>query len=182
MPGERLRSLASASLSGIAAGLVAGGLARLAMRLIVLLRGETPELSLGGTIGILITFAAMGAALGMTYALVSRGFRRGPVAGWWALAGLGLLASVVFVTPLRQEVARGPQFVALFIPIGLLLGWMPAWLGKITAGHLPKTRSALASTGYALVAAPGFFFLVALPLLMVVGILQLVGVVPVPTE
>ena len=182
MFGERLRVLGSASLSGIAAGLVTGGLARLMMRVIVLLRGESPALSLTGTIGILIVFVTMAGALGMSYALISRGFRRGPAPGWWALAGLGLLALVLLITPLRQEIARGPQFVALFIPVGLLLGWMPAWLSRVAVGHLPKARGGFASTGYAVLAAPGFLFLIALPILMVLGILQLTGIIPVPTN
>jgi len=152
------------------------------MRSIVLLLGEAPELSFVGTIGIIVTFVVMAGALGMTYALVSRGYRRGPAAGWWALAGLALIAFVLFLTPLRSETARASQFVALFIPVGLLLGWMPAWLGRIIAGLLPRTRGGFGSAGYALLAAPGVLFAVVAPLLMVGGILQLVGIIPIPSS
>jgi hypothetical protein len=180
--GDRLRIAASASIAGITAGFVAGGLARLAMRLIVVLRGDAPDFSLIATAGIVITFIAMAAALAVTYALVSRGFRRGPAPVWWALAGLGLLACVLFLTPLRQELDRGPQFVVLFIPVGLLLGWLSAWLTKAVAELLPEAAGGLQLGGYAVLAVPGVLSLVALPILMLVGILQVIGVIPVPTN
>ena len=160
--------------------MLTGIVARLLMRLIARLQGHALEFSLGGTIGILFTFTAMAAALGMTYALLSRRFRRGPKPRWWALAGLGLFAVVLFATPLRQEIGLGPNFVALFLPVALLLGWMPAWLGRVLAARLPAPRTGLGSTGYVVLAIPGWLSLVALPLLLVFGILQTVGVIPVP--
>jgi hypothetical protein len=180
--GDRLRIGASASIAGIAAGLVAGVVARLLMRLIVVLRGDAPDFSLAATAGIVFTFIAMAGALAMTYAIVSGGFRRGPVPAWWALAGLGLLACVLFLTPLRQELDRGPQFVALFIPVGLLLGWMPAWLGREVTGRLPQAAGGLWSGGYAVLAIPGVLSLIAIPILLTLGVLQILGVIPVPAN
>lgn len=182
MSGDRLRILAAASIAGVVAGVATGLMARLAMRFIVVLRGETPEFSLGGTAGILFAFVLMAGALAMTYALVTRGFRRGPGPGGWALVGLALLAGVLVVTPLRQEISRGPAFVGLFIPVGLFLGWMAAWVGKRLTRRLPEPTGGVASTGYALLAVPGLLSLVALLLLIVFGILQTVGVIPVPTS
>jgi len=66
---DRLPILAAASMAGVAGGLTAGILARLTMRLVVLLRGDTPEFSLPGTAGILLTFVAMGGALAVLYSL-----------------------------------------------------------------------------------------------------------------
>jgi hypothetical protein len=180
--GDRLRIAASASIAGVAAGFVAGVVARLLMRLIVVLRGEAPGFSLAATAAIVVTFIAMAGALGMTYALVSGGFRRGPAPAWWALAGLGLLACVLFLSPLRQELDRGPQFVGLFVPVGLLLGWLPAWLSKGVAGLLPETAGGLQSGGYALLAVPGVLSLVAVPMLIILGFLQILGVIPVPAN
>lgn len=180
--GDRLRTLASASLSGIAAGVVCGVLARLAMRLIVVLRGEAPEFSPVGTGGIVMTFVAMAAALGVVYMLLTRGYRGGPAAWWWALAGLALLAMALYLTPLRQEVARSPEFVGLFVPIGLLLGFGPAALGGLLAARLSNPGSGLALAGYALASIPGLISVVAMPLLIVFGILQLAGVIPVPNS
>jgi hypothetical protein len=150
------------------------------MRVIALLQDHALEFSLGGTIGILFTFTAMAAALGMTYALLSRRFRRGPEPQWWALAGLGLFAVVLFVTPLRREIGLGPNFVALFLPVALLLGCLPAWLGRALALRLPEGSGSLRSAGYVVLSIPGWLSLVVLPLLIVFGILQTAGVIPVP--
>lgn len=179
---DRLRTLASASLAGVAGGLICGVLARLAMRLIALARGQETEFSLAGTAGILMTFIAMAGALAVIYMLASSAYRHGPSASAWGLAGVGLLAVAVFLTPLRQELARGPAFVVLFIPIGLLLGWIPASLGGLLAKRLSTPGSALASAGYAVLSVPGLISTVAIPLLIIFGILQLVGVIPVPSS
>lgn len=169
-------------MAGIITGVVVGLVARLAMRFIALMTSESPHFSLAGTAGILSVFALMAGAVALIYALVSRGYRRGPTPIWWALAGLGPLAFAIFLTPLRQEIAKGPAFVALFIPIGLLLGWMAAWLGKGLSSRLPVPAGGAASAGYAFLSLPGVLSLVGLPLLIVFGILQLVGVVPLPPD
>ena len=179
---DRMRTLASASVAGIAAGLLCGVLARVAMRLIVLVRGEAAEFSLTGTGGIVMTFIAMAAALAVLYAVLTSGYRRGPGALWWTLAGLALLAVALFLTPLRQELARGPAFVVLFIPIGLLLGWIPASLGRVLRSRLATPTSPLASAGYVALSVPGLISVIAMPLLIIFGILQLVGVIPVPAS
>lgn len=167
-------------MAGIITGVVVGLVARLAMRFIALMTSESPHFSLAGTAGILSTFALMAGALAVIYALVSRGYRRRPAPTWWALAGLGVLAFAIFLTPLRQEIAKGAAFVALFIPIGLLLGWMAAWLGKGLSSRLPAPAGGAASAGYVVLSLPGVLSLVGLPLLLLFGILQLVGVIPVP--
>jgi hypothetical protein len=53
--------------SGLAGGLVAGGLARLAMRGVALVAGQRAEFSLMGTILILLLFAVIGALLALPY-------------------------------------------------------------------------------------------------------------------
>ena len=182
MLGERLRTLAAASIAGVVTGLVCGVLARLAMRLIVVVRGEAAEFTLTGSAGIVMTFIAMACALGVGFALLSSGYRRGPRASWWTLAGLFLLAVSLFLTPLRQEVARGPAFIVLFVPIGLFLGWGPAVLGSLLSKRLSTPTGGLASAGYMILSIPGLISVVAMPLLIVFGILQLVGMIPVPSS
>ena len=152
------------------------------MRLIVIVLGQAAEFSITGTFGIVMTFVAMSAALAVLYLFLTSSYRAGPRPGSWSLAGLGLLAVAVFLTPLRQEVARGPAFVVLFIPIGLLLGWIPAWLGSRLARQLSVPSSRLACASYAVLSIPGAISVVAMPLLIVFGILQLVGVIPVPSS
>ena len=182
MTRDRLRVAAGASIAGILTGVVVGLVARVAMRFIALMTPETPQFSLAGTAGILSTFGLMACALAMIYAFVSYGYRRRPARIWWALGGLGLLGSAIFLTPLRLEIAKGPPFVALFIPIGLLLGWMAASLGNALWERLPEPVGVDASVGYVVLAIPGLLSLVGLPLLIVFGILQLVGVIPVPAN
>ena len=165
---------AAATVGGLGAGLIVGSLARVDMRAVALIRGVPTNFSTSGTIGIVITFVLMSLALAVTYAWWSRG--RG--IAFWTLPGLALFLAVLFITPLRQELAA-PSELLLFAPVALVLGPVAAWITTLASGALPVTGSRL---GYRLLALPAVVSLVALPLLIVVGALQTAGVIAVPSD
>ena len=180
-PRGRLGLAAAATVAGTVSGLVAGVLARMAMRLVAVSRGDVPGFSIRGTIGILIVFLLMGCALALLFAiLVARRSAR-PRPGWWSLAGAALFACVVLLTPLRQELGGRPEFVALFVPVGLLLGWSSAWLTLTISRSLPEPGGA-ARPLYGVLAAPAVLATLAVPLLLIFGILQSIGVIPIPNQ
>lgn len=177
------RDLSAATLGGIGAGTVVGLLARVDMRVVALIRQVPTELSLFGSAGIVITFVlmALGLATGFTW------WRRGSSAAGaapaarWSLAGVALFTAVILVTPLRQELAA-PAELLLFVPVALLLGAAPAWLSQIARRWLPEARTARARVGYRVLAVPAILATLVLPLMLVAGVLQVLGVIPVPTE
>ena len=168
------RAAAAATVGGLGAALIVGALARLAMRAIALLRGDPTNFSIFGTVGILITFALMTLALALSYAWWSRG--RG--IAFWALPGLAVFLAVLFITPLRQELAA-PSELLLFAPVVLALGPVAAGLTTLAARGLPVAAS---RRGYQLLAVPAVLSLIALPLLLLVGALQTAGVIGVPAD
>jgi len=149
------------------------------MRLVALIRGDVPAFSISGTIGILVVFLAMGCALALVFAMLAAGRRVRPA--WWSLTGVGLFAWVVLLTPLRQELGGRPVFIALFVPVGVLLGWASAWLTLLISRAM-LDRSGPGGLVYGLLAAPGLVAAIAMPLLMVLGILQVIGVVPIANQ
>jgi hypothetical protein len=178
------RDGSAATFGGAIGGIVVGLLARADMRLVALVRGQTPELSLFGTVGVVFTFLLM--ALGLATAYVwwrrddpSTGELRPAVT--WSLAGVALFLAVLLLTPLRQELAR-PAELLLFVPVGLLLGAVPAWLSGAFRRALPEPRTAPVRVAYRVLAAPAILASIALPLLLLVGVLQLLGVIPVPAN
>ena len=177
-PGGRLRLAAAASIAGILSGLLAGVLGRIDMRLVAVIRGDAPGFSITGTIGILLVFLIMGCTLALLFALLAVG-RAGPA--WWSLIGVALFAGVLLLTPLRQELGGRPTFIALFVPVGLLLGWASAWLTLLISRSLPE-RTGPGRLVYGLLAAPSLVAAIALPLLLVLGILQVIGVVPIADQ
>jgi hypothetical protein len=178
------RDASAATLGGAAGGVVVGLLARADMRLVALIRDQAPELSLFGTVGVVFTFLLM--ALGLATAYVW--WRRdGPSIGelrpaaTWSLAGVALFLAVLLLTPLRQELAR-PAELLLFVPVALLLGAVPAWLTGAFRQALPEPRTAPVRIGYRVLAAPAILASITLPLMLLVGVLQLLGVIPVPAN
>jgi hypothetical protein len=92
-----------------------------------------------------------------------------------------LLAAVVLITPLRSELAGRPEFIVLFLPVGLLLGWGSAWPTLVISRALPKPDGA-ARYLYGLLAAPAVLATIAVPVLLVFGILQSIGIIPIPNQ
>lgn len=144
------------------------------MRGIALVRGEPPDFSIGGTVGVLVTFVSMSLALALTYAWWSgdRGV------GVWAIPGLAVFAAVLFLTPLRQEL-RAPFELLIFAPVAFALGPTAAWITTLASRALPVGGSRL---GYRLLAIPAAASLIVLPLLLLAGVLQTAGVIPVPAD
>lgn len=170
----RARDLTAATLGGVIAGTAAGLLARAAMRAVALTRGVPTELSVTGTVGILFVFVLM--ALGVATA---RAWTRRGSARRWSLAGVALFVAVVLLTPLRQELAA-PAELLLFVPVALLLGAGPAWLSEVVRRKLPEPRTVLARLGYRALAVPAILATLALPVMLVGGVLQVIGIIPVP--
>ena len=168
------RAAAAATVGGLGAGLIVGVFARLDMRAVALVRGDPTEFSITGTVGIIITFAVMSLALALSYAWSSRG--RG--IAFWALPGLALFFADLLLTPLRQELAA-PSELLIFAPVALVLGPAAAGITDLASRTLPVA----ASRGvYRLLAVPAILSVVALPLLLLVGVLQTVGVIAVPAD
>ena len=135
--------------------------------------------SLSVGIRVLFTFVLMTLALATASVFTRRD--RPSVGGRaraarWSIAGLGLLTAVVLVTPLRQELAA-PAVLILFVPVALLLGAAPVRLTEAVRRALPVARTTAARVGYRLLAAPAIIASLLLPLMIVVGILQLSGVI-----
>jgi hypothetical protein len=168
------RAAAAATVGGLGAGLIVGAFARLDMRAIALVRGEPTNFSTVGTLAILITFVLMSLVLALTYAWWSRG--RG--IAFWVLPGLVLFLAVLFMTPLRQELAA-PFELLLFAPVALVLGPAAAGITTFASRALPVAASRLE---YRLLALPAIVSLIALPLLLLGGVLQTVGVIAVPAD
>ncbi len=99
----------------------------------------------------------------------------------WSLAGLVLFVAIVLLTPLRQELAA-PAELALFFPVALLLGAVPAWLSGTFLRALPDPRTATLRVVYRLLAAPAILATILVPLMLLAGVLQVVGVIPVPAN
>jgi hypothetical protein len=158
---------------------LAGILGRIDMRLVAVIRGDAPGFSITGTIGILLVFLIMGCALALLFALLAVGRRTRPA--WWSLIGVALFAGVLLLTPLRQELGGRPVFIALFVPVGLLLGWASAWLTLLISRSLPE-RIGPGRLVYGLLAAPSLVAAIVLPLLLVLGVLQVIGVVPIANQ
>lgn len=178
------RDVSAATLGGAAAGVIVGLLARADMRLVAIVRNAPTELSLFGSFGVVMTFLVMALALATAYMWRQRG--REPVAGGrgaarWSLAGLGLFTAVVLLTPLRQELAA-PAELLLFVPVALLLGALPAWLASACLRALPEARTRLGRVVYRFVAAPAIIAALLLPVMLLAGVLQLLGIIPVPAN
>lgn len=158
--------------AGLAAGVVLGIGARLAMRLIALASNRTAEISAEGTFGILIIGAMIGLISGSIFMAIRRYV---PGSGRWKGLSFGMLTFVALAlllrTPLQEEidpaVAAGQlplilgAFGLAFIAYGLILQTLVARL----SARIGKTRVLLSSLFILLVlaatAAPTRFHAIA---------------------
>jgi hypothetical protein len=174
----------AATLGGAVGGIVIGLLARADMRVVALIRHQAPELSVFGSVGVVFTFGVMALGLATAYVWWQRG-RPSDVearrAAWWSLAGLALFTAVILLTPLRQELAA-PAELLLFIPMALLLGAVPAWLSGAFRRALPDPRTPTLRIVYRALGAPAILASIVLPLMLLGGVLQVLGVIPVPAN
>lgn len=177
---RRLRLTAASGLATLGAGLAAGLLARLAMRAVALLTGQPPEFSIPGTVGILLAFTVMAAPLAGAYVAWGRHRRR--IRSAWPLAGLLVFAAVVTLTPLRSELGGRPALIPLFAPAALMLGWGGALLVEAVLPRLPERGGGARIALYGTASLPGAAGTILLPLLLVMGVLQTLGVIEVPAN
>ena len=147
LPSVDLNRIGAGLVTGAAAGALIGGIgARLAMRVVALLGEGAPSFSIGGTLGILLMGAVLGAIGGLGFALVRWILRLRTSSGSPSLrdvlagAGYGTILSVLTVLPFflspTGELSLAPPLVgaALFgwIPLayGLTLGIATPWLER----------------------------------------------------
>jgi hypothetical protein len=150
------RHLGMATLSGVIAGVVVGGLlGRVVMRISGFTAGpalvgvttengnRVGDITVGGTLG-LVVFVGVGTGLlgGVLYALVEPWLRR--LRPWHGLAyGVGLLAALGFTTldPANFDFTRFgvpalnvAMFAALFVIFGVAIAWLFDALRNLRAG------------------------------------------------
>jgi hypothetical protein len=126
IPSIDLNLLSVALISGLIAGLVAGAGSRIAMRFVAIAGSIETDLTIGGTLFILV----LGAVLGIIFALPFFFLQRFiPLATRWASTLYGLILALIFVVPpflLAPEGELGfvsPALgIALFAPLALLYG------------------------------------------------------------
>jgi hypothetical protein len=130
---------------------VIGGIgARLAMRAVVLLEGGQPALTAGGTLGILVLGAVLGALGGLGFAAVRRVLRlsthppaaplRSLLAGLGYGAALAVLAVLPFFTAPTGEFGLAPPLVG-----ATLFAWIPLAYGLALGGAVPWLERRLAT-------------------------------------
>lgn len=148
----------SVVLAGLAVGLGAGVLARIAMRVVAMLVQQSPSFTLGGSIGILMLFAILGVVLSAVVWLVRRGLRLRPLTAGLAV---GLTLAALLAMPLfsiGSEEAAGVSpwtVVLLFLPLPVLMGpgcaygcaWLSARLSSGVARTIPLKWFAALSAG-----------------------------------
>jgi len=147
-PSKFLGSMLIGAVSGGFAGLVAGALARGAMRGVAVLGGQTPGFSIGGTLFIILFGALLGTAPGLLYAFTlpvwpAPAGRKGLVIG----VGLALLIAVpLLLIELEGELALAPRWATalLFAPIGLVYGLL---LGRVAGRLAPGAEAVVMPAG-----------------------------------
>ena len=147
LPPVDLNRIGAGLVTGAAAGGLIGGIgARLAMRVVTLLGEGVPSFTVGGTIGIMLMSAILGAIGGLGFALVRWLLRLRTSEGTSSLrnilagAGYGAILAALVVLPFflapTGELSLAPPLVgaALFgwIPLayGLTLGITTPWLER----------------------------------------------------
>lgn len=130
-----LYEIPAASLAGLAAGIWLGIASRVAMRLVAMAATAPPRLTLGGSIQVVIVFAAMGGVAGILYAGLFRhafatsGARFGLLlflATWYPLAQAG----ADIIGRKADFFASGAVIALMWFPYTLLLERIAAPLAR----------------------------------------------------
>jgi hypothetical protein len=165
-----LRTASIGVLAGMTAGIVWGIGARLAMRLIALADGQTPDFSLGGTLLILM----VGAFFGMPFGLILIGSRRLiRMPGWRRGLMFGLIILLIFaypfyLGPLQSEgsdqvlVIAVALFGSLFLLFGLTLEATAARLERLMVRAPPRLATTLGIVTIAVAASFEVYILLAM--------------------
>jgi len=112
---RNMRELAAGGLAGLAAGLVAGGGARLAMRLVAVAIGQPVAFTVEGTTGILLIGAVVGCGGGALYVGVGRWL---PARRWLRPVVFAASIVVAFIVP---TFAGDPGEFRLALLLGAIL-------------------------------------------------------------
>lgn len=125
-----LLELPAAALAGLVAGLWFGIAARGAMRIVALAAKAPLRLSAGGSVQVILVFAAIGAGVGLLYAalfrhaLGSSGLRFGLLlllVTWYPMAQAGAELLGYQPDPLKLILTSGAVIAAMWLPYALLL-------------------------------------------------------------
>jgi hypothetical protein len=196
------RHVGLATLAGIVAGAIVGGVGgRIAMRVTGFVAGPSVagvtttngnrvgEITLGGTIGVLLVGVALGVLGGLVYAVVEPWLRRlrpwqGVVFGVFLLVAAGISV----LDPVNSDFSRfgsAPlhvaMFAALFLLFGILIAWVFDRLPAIAAQSATRARFVVGLGWLALLLAASVLLLSAsglgtsadaLPTLVTVGSLS----------
>jgi hypothetical protein len=196
------RHVGFATLAGMIAGAIVGGVGgRIAMRVTGFVAGPSVagvtttngnrvgEITLGGTIGVLLVGVALGVLGGLVYAVVEPWLRR--LRPWQGVAfGVFLLvaAGIAVLDPVNSDFSRfgsAPlnvaMFGALFLLFGILIAWVFDRLPAIAAQSATRARFVVGLGWLALLLAAAVLLLSAsglgtsadaLPTLVTVGSLS----------
>ncbi len=138
-----IRAAGIGACAGLVAGLLWGIGLRLAMRIMALLAGQSPEFSLGGTLIILLVGVFIGIPAGLIFVAIRKYL---PGSGAWKSLMFGLLVLLVlgypfYVGPLRGEAVPGYEILAFVMFEGLLVvfGMAVAVVAGRLETYLPAT-------------------------------------------
>ena len=118
-----LDRLVQVLIAGGLAGVLAGAVSRISMRVVALLSAETPGFSLEGTFFILLVFAVLGILAGLVYTVPDRIFP-GPK----PLKGLGYSLFLLALFAILLITADGEGELAMLGPTTILLIFAPVFL------------------------------------------------------
>ncbi len=132
--------------SGLVAGLLWGMGLRLAMRIMALVGGQTPEFTLEGTLLILLVGTFIGIPAGLLFVAIRKYL---PGSGGWKGLVFGLLVVLVlgypfYAGPLKDEAVPGYEIQAFMMFEGLLAGFgmaVAAVAGRLEQYIPPVGRS-----------------------------------------
>lgn len=127
-------------LAGVAAGVIWGAGARIAMRLVALAERNTTEFSLDGTLLILVTGAIFGVPLGLLFALVRRWL---PGSGIGKGLAFGLILAAILLIPLASlgasDLDSNPIEAPVLLGVGLF-GALFALHGAVMEAVIERRR------------------------------------------
>ncbi len=172
LPPVDLNRIGAGLVTGAVAGVLIGGIgARLAMRVVALLGEGIPSFSVGGTLGILLMGAVLGAIGGLGFALVRwllrlrAGDETSSLRNILAGAGYGAILSALVVLPFFLA-PTGELSLASPLVGAALFGWIPLAYGLALGIATPwlERRMAVAdrSVGLGWLAAFGMALMLAL--------------------
>lgn len=142
--------------AGAAAGVAGGLLARVAMRGVALIQGQTPAFTLFGTLGIAMIFLLPGVLVGLgALALVAwRGRSRRAAFGWLALILTLLLLGPLYAVATGDLPNTSPRriasLMAIFVPVPVAMAWMAVYVAAPLHRRAARSGAKTLPLGWAL--------------------------------